>query len=113
LIHLVHSYGSSYPSILNYATKEPSLIETIATESPVLKAEIIHAVRQEMAQKLVDVVCRRTPLGAVGPPEQNDLLACASLVAAELGWDQKKCQQEIASVGSHYALTRPKLQKVE
>jgi glycerol-3-phosphate dehydrogenase len=112
LIHLVYSYGSSYPDILNYATEDPGLIETITADSPVIKAEIIHTMRQEMAQTLADVACRRTPLGAVGLPNQRSLQACVSVIAAELGWDRDRCEQEIADVGSHYALTNHELQRV-
>jgi glycerol-3-phosphate dehydrogenase len=112
IIHLVHSYGSNYPSILNYAAEEPSTLETITANSPVLKAEIIHAVRKEMAQTLADVACRRTLLGAAGHPDQNTLQACASLVAAEKRWDQDRREKEIAAVGSYYARANPEHQRV-
>ena len=112
IIHLVHSYGSNYPSILNYAAKVPNTMETITANSPVLKAEIIHALREEMAQTLADVACRRTPLGAAGHPDQNTLQACVSLIAAEKGWDRNRCDEEIAAVGSFYRRTNPELQRV-
>jgi len=112
IIHLVHSYGSDYLSILNYAAEAPNTIETITANSPVLKAEIIHALRKEMAQTLADVACRRTPLGAAGQPDQDTLQECVSLVAAEKRWDRNRCEQEIAAVGSFYSRANSNLQRV-
>ena len=103
MTHLVYSYGSAYSSILDYAEEEPDWAETVTAKSPVLKAEIIQAVRQEMAQTLADVAYRRTPLGAVEPLDYQSLRVCAFLMAAEFGWDQAKREQEIAAVSTPFA----------
>jgi glycerol-3-phosphate dehydrogenase len=103
MTHLVYSYGSSYSSILDYIAEEPSWAETITAESPVLKAEVIHAVRREMAHTLADVTFQRTPLAAVEPLDYQSLQMCALLMAVELGWDQAKREQEIAAVNTSFA----------
>jgi len=102
MTHLVHSYGSNHATVLDIAAQEPDWAKTVTAESPVLKAEIIHAVRQEMAQSLADVVYRRTPLGAIKPLDRDSLRTCASLMAAELGWDQVKREKEIAAASTEF-----------
>ena len=99
---LVHSYGSNHATVLDIAAQEPDWAKTVTAESPVLKAEIIHAVRQEMAQSLADVVYRRTPLGAIKSLDRDSLRTCASLMAAELGWDQVKREKEIAAASTEF-----------
>jgi glycerol-3-phosphate dehydrogenase len=94
--HLIYNYGTAYPEVLQYVEKNPSLGQSLTSASPVIKAEIIHAVRTEMACKLTDVVLRRTELGLAGNPGEKCLSACAEVMAAELGWSELQKQREIA-----------------
>ncbi len=94
---LVHNYGSAYREVLKYLDEVPSWAETVG-QSNVLQAEIIHAVREEMAQKLSDVVLRRTELGTAGCPEESQIRMCASLMAAEAGWSPHRLEVEIEDV---------------
>jgi glycerol-3-phosphate dehydrogenase len=105
--HLAQAHGRGFPRVLALLNENPSWASTVSPESPVIEAEVIHALRQEMAQTLADVVCRRTPLGAAGIPTSDALQACAGLMASELGWNQARCQQEIEAVKDGYALGRP------
>ena len=57
-----------------------------------------HAVREEMALRLSDVVLRRTDLGTGGPPSPADLDAAARAMAAALGWDEAKLRAERETV---------------
>jgi glycerol-3-phosphate dehydrogenase len=102
--HLVYNYGSEYHKILKYLDQEPAWGHTIADGTLILQAEVVHAIREEMAQKLADVVQRRTELGAVGLPEDAKLRVCADLMAAELGWDQARREQELDDVRAAYAV---------
>ncbi|HEX2225775.1 MAG TPA: glycerol-3-phosphate dehydrogenase C-terminal domain-containing protein [Candidatus Binatia bacterium] len=67
----------------------------LTNDSSTIRAEVVHGVRVEMAQKLKDTVLRRTALGAAGYPGEECLRACADIMAVELGWNQKKTFQEI------------------
>jgi len=98
--HLIHSYGTEHKAVLKITEQEPDLANRVMAGSPVLKAEIVYAVRQEMAQKLTDVVYRRTPLGKVQLPDINSLRVCAELMANEAGWDPIRCEEEIAAVSN-------------
>jgi glycerol-3-phosphate dehydrogenase len=99
--HLLHNYGSGYPDVLHTCQGKPELLETLDGSS-VIKAEVIHAVRAEMAQKLGDVVFRRTDLGTAGHPGEAALRECAAVMAGELGWDERRLESELAEVGEAY-----------
>lgn len=100
--HLVLNYGSEYPEILKYGEENQEFIRPISPDSETLQAEVIYAVREEMAIKLADVVRRRTELGTAGCPEDAVLRVCADLVGHELGWDEQKRQAEIEETKQIY-----------
>ena len=110
---LVYHHGSEYNQILEYLDEEPGLGQTITDNNAVIKAEIVHAVREEMAQTLKDVILRRTNLGAAGPPNIDPLYACADIMAGELGWDQAKRDHEIKDLMAAYPLGLSGQMKVE
>ena len=99
---LVYNFGSEYHAVLKYAEKTPSLAETLGT-SRVIKAEVVHAVREEMAQKLSDVVFRRTDLGTAEFPGDAALAGCAGVMAKELGWDNRRLQAELEQTRDAFA----------
>jgi glycerol-3-phosphate dehydrogenase len=103
---LVHNYGTEYPRVLRYLAENPTWAETLGG-STTLKAEVVHAVRHEMAQKLSDVVFRRTDLGTVGHPGEEALHSCAAVMAAELGWNPQQVDQEMAEVSGVYTARSP------
>ena len=82
--------------------KNPECLQTISENSPVLKAEVIYAVREEMALKLSDVIRRRTVLGSAEIPSDAALESCAGLMAAELGWDADRISAEITETKMIY-----------
>ncbi|MBW2662023.1 MAG: glycerol-3-phosphate dehydrogenase/oxidase [Deltaproteobacteria bacterium] len=98
---LIRNYGSRYEEILKYID-ENSHWAKVLRNSTTLEAEVIHAVREEMAQKLTDVVFRRTDLCSGGSCENEVLQRCAQLAAGELGWDDRRLQQEIEEVNQVY-----------
>jgi glycerol-3-phosphate dehydrogenase len=98
---LAHNHGSAYPEVLRYLDEDARWGERLGT-SAVLKAEVVHAVREEMAQKLADAVFRRTDLGTGGYPGEAALIQCAKLMASELGWNESRLCQELAEVNDAY-----------
>lgn len=101
VLHLIDTYGSKYPEVLAYLDENPAWAETIPG-SPVLKAEVIHAVRDEMAGSLSDVVLRRTDLASLEYPGEEPLRVCAELMAQELGWSESRIQAEMKAVEESY-----------
>ncbi|MBE0525016.1 MAG: glycerol-3-phosphate dehydrogenase/oxidase [Methanosarcinales archaeon] len=102
--HLVYNYGSEYINILKYIDENPILGQRITDNSYVIKGEILHGIREEMAQKLSDVVLRRTELGTAGHPGEECLKTCADIMAKELGWNKVKIQEELKDVRKIYAV---------
>jgi glycerol-3-phosphate dehydrogenase len=104
LSHLLQSYGSEYQTILKYCEDDPICRRPVCNDSPTIGAEVVHGVRAEMAQKLNDVVLRRTELGRAGYPGENCLHTCAEIMARELGWNRNKIFQEVDE--AHQAFCR-------
>lgn len=94
---LICNYGSAYSHVLKYIEEDPSWAEPVGT-SKVIGAEVVHAVREEMAQKLADVVFRRTDLGTGEHPGEIALQTCAQLMASELAWNECRMQKELDEV---------------
>ncbi|MGD1895799.1 MAG: glycerol-3-phosphate dehydrogenase/oxidase [Phormidesmis sp.] len=101
ILHLIETYGTKYPDVLAYLEENPEWADVIPG-SPVLKAEVIHAVRDEMATHLTDVVLRRTDLGSLEYPGEEALRICAKLMAKELGWSDSRINAEVDDVANAY-----------
>jgi len=100
---LLHNYGTKYDEVLKYIKEDSSLAEPVEN-SMTIKAEIIHAVREEMAVKLGDVIYRRTDIGTGEYPRENAVRVCAELMGKELGWSEHQIQCEIEELRSHLFL---------
>ncbi|CAN7274086.1 glycerol-3-phosphate dehydrogenase/oxidase [Phenylobacterium sp. LjRoot225] len=96
---LLATYGTGFEAILATARERPELMSTLPG-SPVLKAEVVHAVTEEMAIRLSDVVLRRTDLGSLQHPGEDALRSCAGIMAQEAGWDESQISLEIADLNS-------------
>ncbi|MBI2558004.1 glycerol-3-phosphate dehydrogenase/oxidase [Candidatus Woesearchaeota archaeon] len=101
--HLIYNYGSDYKDIIELIKKDHKLGKKVCANSEVIMAEIIYAVREEMAQKLADVVLRRTELGSAGFPGKECIKSCAELMAKELKWDKRKVSDEVKELSSFYS----------
>ena len=94
---LAHNYGSEYTQIRRLVENDNTLGETLG-ETTVLKAEILHAIRNEMALKLTDIIFRRTDLATGGYPGDETLQLCVDIAATEMGWSELTRQTEIAEI---------------
>jgi len=100
--HLEINYGSESSRILGYAVARPELARTVTGSQEVLRAELVHGIREEMAQSLGDLVFRRTDLGTAGHPGRESLDDCAGIAAGELGWDAQRISRELEKVERSY-----------
>lgn len=94
---LIMNYGSEYRRVLSYY-EGGDLPEALA----LLRAEIRHAARREMALTLADAVLRRTELGSAAPPGESYLWFAARVMGAELGWTDEQIKREIDAVRARY-----------
>jgi glycerol-3-phosphate dehydrogenase len=93
--HLIAAYGSRFRDVLEIADKHPELRKRVARDSPVIGAELVLAVRSEMAVTLADAMVRRTPLGALGYPGDEVAARAAEIVGVELRWSEERRRSEI------------------
>jgi glycerol-3-phosphate dehydrogenase len=66
---------------------------------------IAHAVRDEMAQTLSDVVIRRTGLGATGKPADSAINDVASRMQNALGWLEQRKSRELEALTRFYEIS--------
>ena len=95
LSHLLQTYGSEYQTILKYCEDDSICGRPVCNHSTTIRAEVLHGVRAEMAQKLSDVILRRTELANAGYPGDDCLRTCGEIMARELGWSKKRLFQEV------------------
>ena len=85
---LAHNYGSKHLKVLKYIDENQDWANRIG-DSNVLKVEIVHAIREEMAQKLSDVIFRRTDLCTAGFLTDKAIEMSAEIMADEMGWNEQ------------------------
>ncbi len=110
--HLALRFGGETSAIHALIAVDPTLEEPLVPGLPYIRAEAVHAVRNEMALTLDDVLTRRTQARLF---DRRAALACASAVAeligAELGWSpdviaaevldfSERCAREIAATAT-------------
>ncbi|MGQ9561027.1 MAG: glycerol-3-phosphate dehydrogenase/oxidase [Candidatus Oleimicrobiaceae bacterium] len=103
---LVLNYGSEYPRILAYGQEHPTLISPLRGSAEVLQAEVLHAVREEMACTVCDTVLRRTDLGSAEYPGDQAARSCAELMAKELKWPPARVEHELEEIRRFYVPAR-------
>jgi glycerol-3-phosphate dehydrogenase len=95
--HLLRHYGTEAAGIYNLGAGERRLLRRLSPTHPAVEAEVVHAVRREMAQTVEDVMVRRTHLYYEtrdrGVPAARRV---AELMARERGWDESRVEAETA-----------------
>ncbi len=99
-------YGADAIAVRALATEDPALGSPIAADTEVTGAEVLHAVRKELALTLEDVIVRRTGLGAGGHPGEAAVRAAAAIVAGPLGWSPARVDDEVGGVTRFYQIGR-------
>jgi glycerol-3-phosphate dehydrogenase len=102
--HLIRLYADAAPAVIKLMQQRDDLRHAIDPGVETIGAEVLHAIRNEAALRLADVVVRRTGLGAAGMPPRGAVEAAARIAAEELGWDERRTADEIAAVESVYAI---------
>ncbi len=105
--HVAATYGCEAPRVLGLAACQPALAARLTPELPVIMAQVIYAMRQEMAVNLVDVLDRRTHLLALARDQGLAAAApVAEVMAAELGWTPAARAAQIEAYRREVALSR-------
>ena len=99
-------YGTTSNKIRMLADKNPDLSEPVLEGVSITAAEVVHFAREEMAQKISDILLRRTNVGWFGFPGDVFIQRCGEIMSEELGWDLKRKQAEIDDVKKEFTFLR-------
>ena len=96
LDHLADTYGTDALKVLRLLREEPDWLTRLAHNHSFIQAEVIYAVRTEMAQTLPDVLMRRIRLGLIDWQATLEALpTTARLMAVERNWtDEQRTRYE-------------------
>ncbi len=98
---LVAIYGGRTTQLVDLCHSESALRECIDPERTVLAAEVVFAIREEMARTLTDIVYRRLMLGLDADQGRPHYEAIAAVAASELDWDERRRTDELHALGRH------------
>ncbi len=94
----MYVYGADEPAILDLIAKTPELGEKLSEKYGYTAAEVVWAVREEMAQNVEDVLARRVRILFI---DAREAIAAAPkvarIMAAELGRDRAWVDAQVAS----------------
>jgi glycerol-3-phosphate dehydrogenase len=103
LERLVSTYGRGYRRVVELAGKVPGGAERLCPANPEIVAQLHHAVQDEMAVSLQDVLLRRTGIGT----SACQGLDCAEAIAERMGqlqgWSSRRMSAELEAYGAHVA----------
>jgi len=96
--HLVRRYGSEAPAVARLAVSDVALRRPIVPGHPALRAEMVHAMRREMAVTLSDLLVRRTHVFYETPGHAvAEVPELVELAARELTWDAGRKAVELTA----------------
>ena len=100
--HITAIYGDRCAAIVRLMAERSDWRTPLVPGRPNVGAEVIHAIRHEMACTLADIVIRRSELGAAGHPGAEIVAKIAAIAAEDRGWDAERRNREIATIGEFY-----------
>ncbi|MGH8976543.1 MAG: FAD-dependent oxidoreductase [Acidimicrobiia bacterium] len=94
--YLAGRYGADARRVLALARAEPTLGEPLVPGLDYVRAEVVHAVRSEMAQTVDDVLSRRTRARLLARDASAEIAAdVAALMASDLGWSESEQLRQV------------------
>ncbi|HOP63548.1 MAG TPA: glycerol-3-phosphate dehydrogenase/oxidase [Spirochaetota bacterium] len=94
--YLARIYGTELSAVIDIASENKKFSEPLNSDGELL-AQVIYAIKDEMALTLNDILFRRTGIGTLGHPGKDALKKVADTAAGILGWDAAKKKAEIAA----------------
>ncbi len=106
--HLEGRYGARWRAVFAVLVQSDGVNNGesvwLSEEPPLLVAEVLYFVHEEMASTLADVVFRRSHLGSAECPGSATLARIAEIMGRELAWTDEERDRQIADVVEVYAL---------
>jgi glycerol-3-phosphate dehydrogenase len=94
--HLIETYGARVDQVLALVATDASLGRRLDPELPYLAAELVFAIRSDLACEVEDVLRRRVPLALFSRTHGLDVAEeTADLLARERGWSEQRRAQSL------------------
>lgn len=92
--YLHRTYGDQAEQVAKLA--EEGYGTRLVENHPALEAEVLYAVRYELAERVIDVLARRTPLALLDTEAARQAAPrVLKIMAEELRWNQSRCVEEM------------------
>ena len=109
---LLKLYGVHAPDVLELAGDDPSLktplSQSATVETGVIGAEVLYAFRRELAEKLGDVLLRRSMVGMGSNVGLDVDEAAAQIAVRHLGWTEERAEREVREYRDYVQRYKPK-----
>jgi glycerol-3-phosphate dehydrogenase len=104
---LLDIYGGRAIDVLQLANAEAPLHKSIDADKTVLAAEVIFAIREEMARTLTDIVYRRLMLGFRADQGRPLYEMLAAIAADEYSWSDSERHEQLRSLHAYSDSFKP------
>ena len=93
--NLIHSYGTASLRVVELGEQE-KLNVRLHKDFPFLKSEVLYSIRNEMAQKPNDILCRRVPLAVLDNKAAAEVVKdVVDIMGKEKKWSNQRKKEEI------------------
>src|SRR5438477_233213 len=100
---LVATYGRGYRRVVELAGKVPGGADRLCPRNPEIVAQLHHAVQEELAVSLQDVLLRRTGIGTSACQGLDCAEAIGERMAQLCGWTPRRLSAELDAYEAHVA----------
>lgn len=100
--NLARNYGRAAEEVIETANGDAARLQRVSPALADCGAEVLHAIRSEMALTLEDVIFRRTGIGTLGHPGADVIGSVAAIMAQELRWSAEDTAHQIDVVNGHF-----------
>jgi glycerol-3-phosphate dehydrogenase len=98
---LVDTYGQGYRRVVELARKLPDGTDRLCPSNPEIVAQLHHAVGEELAVSLQDVLLRRTGIGQSHCQGRDCATSIGTRMAEQLGWSARRLEAELDAYRQH------------
>ena len=100
-------YGSDWDAVARLLLDDPELAEPVVDGLPFLRGDLVHALREEGALTIEDLLWRRTEILLKAPDQGLECIDwVADVAASQLDWDEDRKAREIARYRATVAASR-------
>ncbi len=103
--YLARNYGTEYTRVIEIARTNKKLGEPLNDDGEIL-AEVVYAVRDEMAKTLDDILMRRTGFGTLGKPGDKIVKKVADTAGKELKWTDARVKKELSRMRENFKIPK-------